>query len=222
MRRNIPIATARLDALRPGQNDVLLWPDRSRVNTCRRCTLWARATQGVPGEGSRNAPLFAVGEQPGADEDRDGEPFVGPAGRLLRSLLDRAGIAPADIYLTNAVKHFGWEPRGVRRAHKTPAQHHVDACHAWLEAELVEVEPRVVIALGRTALQSVLQRHMAIAEARGKPLALRDGTPVVATYHPSAVLRAVDPVRRRELERVLECDLKHALLLSRPPDKRES
>lgn len=222
MSRSTRISDAKADPPRPLQPDIAPWPDRCVVNTCRRCTLWARATQGVPGEGSRSAPLFAVGEQPGDEEDREGEPFVGPAGRLLRAMMERAGIAAADVYLTNAVKHFGWEPRGVRRVHKTPAQREVDACHAWLEAELAEVEPRVVIALGRTALQSVLQRHLAIGDGRGMALALRDGTPVIATYHPSAVLRAVDPVRRRELEAILVADLKRARSLATRSSKPQS
>src|SRR5437763_14119815 len=122
-------------------------PGKDDIDACRRCDLWERATQGVGGEGSHKARLMLVGEQPGDEEDQQGKPFVGPAGKLLRHLLSQAGIAPADFYLTNAVKHFSWEPRGKRRMHKTPTPRQMSACHEWLEREIGAVRPTVIVAL---------------------------------------------------------------------------
>jgi DNA polymerase len=131
-------------------------PSKEELDACRRCRLGEIATQGVPGEGPRSARLMLVGEQPGDEEDQKGHPFVGPAGRLLRSALEHAGIDDDAIYVTNAVKHFSFELRGKRRIHKTPAQREVAACHAWLEQELAAIKPSVIVALGATALGAVM------------------------------------------------------------------
>jgi len=189
-------------------------PSKDDVDRCRRCELWEHATQGVTGEGPKTAPLMLVGEQPGDEEDQQGRPFVGPAGRLLRTLVEEAGIAVASVYLTNAVKHFFFEPRGKRRIHKTPLQRHVAACHAWLVAELARVRPAVIVTLGATALASVHGRRIAIAAARSQQLSTAEGTPIVATYHPSAILRVPDADARAKLRATLIADLKRAARLA--------
>jgi DNA polymerase len=194
----------------PREDEGAAEPSKDNLDHCRRCELWERATQGVPGEGPGGARLMLVGEQPGDEEDLQGRPFVGPAGRLLRTLLDEAGIAVAQVFLTNAVKHFFFEPRGKRRIHKTPLQRHIAACHAWLEGELARVHPHVIVTLGATALASVYGGKLAIADARTRKLASPDGIPIVATYHPSAVLRVPDHDARVKLRATLVSDLKRA------------
>jgi uracil-DNA glycosylase family protein len=191
-------------------------PDKGNLDACRRCELWENATQGVPGEGPSRAKLLLVGEQPGNDEDLAGRPFVGPAGQLLRSVLEDAGIDAAQIFVTNAVKHFYFELRGKRRLHKTPLQRHVAACHAWLEAELARVRPAVIVTLGATALAAVLGRKLSIAAARTARAVRHEpsGAPVVATFHPSAVLRAPDEAARAELRTTMLRDLKRAARLA--------
>ena len=183
---------------------------KANVDACRRCELWEHATQGVPGEGTGDARLLLVGEQPGDEEDLQGRPFVGPAGRLLRTLLEEAGIAIEQVFLTNAVKHFFFEPRGKRRIHKTPLQRHIAACHAWLESEFASVRPAVVVTLGATALVAVVGRKIAIAAARTEQLASPQGTPVVATYHPSGILRVPDHDARVKLRAAVVADLERA------------
>lgn len=155
-----------------------------------------------------------VGEQPGDEEDRQGLPFVGPAGRLLRSLLVAASIDVKRVYLTNAVKHFGWVLRGKRRMHKTPAQRQVEACRGWLAIEIAHLQPKVIVALGVTALFAVLGQRVTLREARKLSLALADGTPVIATFHPSALLRAPDVATREELMHALLADLRRAATLA--------
>jgi len=189
-------------------------PGKAEIDACRRCKLWEHATQGVPGAGGSRAPLMLVGEQPGDEEDKQGKPFVGPAGRLLRSLLAEAGLEPDEFYLTNAVKHFTWEPRGKRRIHKTPAQRDVAACAAWLEAEIAAVRPKVIVALGATALAALTHKRMGIAATRGLDVQLGDAH-LVATYHPSALLRAPDEERRTELRDAVSEDLARAVALLR-------
>jgi uracil-DNA glycosylase family protein len=190
-------------------------PSKDAIDACRRCELWEPATQGVPGEGPPGARIVLVGEQPGNDEDLVGRPFVGPAGRLLRQLLEEAGIAQAEIFLTNAVKHFYYELRGKRRIHKTPLQRHVAACHVWLEAELARSRPRVIVTLGATALGAVLGRRMSIGAARESTLEHEPtGIAVVATYHPSAVLRVPDAAAREALRGQLLDDLARAQRLA--------
>ena len=185
-------------------------PSKEALDECRRCELWEHATQGVPGEGPPGARLMLVGEQPGDEEDIEGRPFVGPAGRLLRALLDEAGIAPSRVYMTNAVKHFYYEPRGKRRIHKTPMQRHIAACHVWLEGELARERPAVIVTLGATALAAVYGAKISITQARTRKLASPQGTPIIATYHPSAVLRAPDHDARAALRKTLLGDLKRA------------
>jgi len=157
-----------------------------------------------------------VGEQPGTEEDLAGRPFVGPAGRLLRELLEQAGINANQVYVTNAVKHFYFVPRGKRRIHKTPAQRHVAACHVWLEQEIARVRPAVIVTLGATALAAVYGSRISIATARSDTLHTDAGLRIIATYHPSAVLRVPDPDARIELRATLLRDLRKAQkLLSR-------
>jgi DNA polymerase len=189
--------------------------DGDTPETCRRCDLWKNATQVVVGEGPRNAPLMLVGEVPGDEEDRMGRPFVGPAGRLLRLLLGEAGIDPAVTFLTNAVKHFSFEFRGKRRLHKTPVQREIDACNVWLRGEIERIKPKVIVTLGTTALRAVVGEKLSIIAARERALVSPEGVPIIATYHPSAVLRAPQPEQRDQLRRVLLADLKRALGLAK-------
>ncbi|QYD67278.1 UdgX family uracil-DNA binding protein [Paraburkholderia edwinii] len=171
----------------------------ARLDACRRCALWHDATQAVPGAGPRHAPIMMVGEQPGDSEDRAGKPFVGPAGQLLDNALDEAGVTRTDVFVTNAVKHFKWEPRGKRRMHKTPAQREIAACHYWLEKELSTVEPVVVVALGATALKALLEtRDAPLREVIGKVLE-HGARQVVPTWHPSFALRAPDRATRERV-----------------------
>jgi uracil-DNA glycosylase len=155
-----------------------------------------------------------VGEQPGDEEDNQGVPFVGPAGRLLRSLMVAAGIDVKRVYLTNAVKHSGFVLRGKRPMHKTPAQRQVEACRTWLAMEIAGVQPRVIVALGVTALSAVLGQRLTLREARKQRLSLPDGTQLIATFHPSALLRAPDVANREELTQALLADLRRAAALT--------
>ncbi len=168
------------------------------VQGCRRCPLHRDATQGVCGEGPRAARLMIVGEQPGDHEDLTGRPFVGPAGQVLDAALEEAGIERADVYLTNAVKHFKHEPRGKRRLHKTPNAGEVQACRWWLDAERRLVRPRVVLALGATAGLAVLGRKPAMVRERGEATTLDDGSTALLTYHPSYLLRLPDAAAQVE------------------------
>ena len=175
------------------------------ADDCQGCPLFANATQTVFGEGPRTAPLLLVGEQPGDQEDRQGHPFVGPAGRVLWQCLDQAGIERGDVYVTNAVKHFKHTDRGKRRLHKKPTTAEIEACHPWIEAELRAVRARAVIALGATAARSLIGRTTPIASNRGVPLDL-GGMPLWITYHPSAVLRADE--RAAEIRSAIVDDLR--------------
>jgi DNA polymerase len=178
------------------------------AHECRGCDLYKNATQVVFGEGPKRARVMFVGEQPGDQEDRQGEPFVGPAGALLDKALADAGIPRAEVYVTNAVKHFKWEPRGKRRIHKKPRVSEIKACRPWLEAELRAVKPAVVVCLGATAAQSVLGTQFKLMQHRGDVLPSSLADQVVATIHPSAVLRAPDSEGRREAYEMLVHDLK--------------
>ncbi len=167
---------------------------------CTRCPLYKNATQVVPGEGPVNARIMLVGEQPGDKEDLAGEPFVGPAGTWLDRALDRAGIDRASVFVTNAVKHFKFEPRGKRRLHKKPNAYEIDRCRWWYENERRIIKPKVTVAMGATGARSVLGRPTAIGSTRGKVIALADGAAVV-TIHPSWLLRIrEDADRTREFE----------------------
>jgi uracil-DNA glycosylase family protein len=184
-----------------------------KLDQCRRCELWQNATQAVGGAGPKRAALMLLGEQPGDQEDLAGLPFVGPAGKLLDTLLEEAGIARKDVYITNAVKHFKWEPRGKRRMHKTPAQREVAACEYWLERELAKVRPKVVIALGGTALKAITgQASATLKEAMAQPFQ-HAGRWVVATYHPSYVLRVPGADARQQARAALAAALRTALKL---------
>jgi uracil-DNA glycosylase len=168
------------------------------LDQCRNCDLWQRATQAVCGEGSHSASIMLVGEQPGDQEDLQGKPFVGPAGQLLERVLTQSGLQRDTLYLTNAVKHFKWEPRGKRRLHKTPGQREMLACRHWLEQELAEVNPQVVVALGSTALASLLNtRDVKLTEVLGKPFQ-HQGRWIIAVYHPSYVLRVPDSALKEQ------------------------
>jgi DNA polymerase len=184
------------------------------LDECRRCDLWRDATQPVGGQGARRAKLMLVGEQPGDQEDLAGKPFVGPAGALLDDALEAAGIERRDVYVTNAVKHFKWELRGKRRLHKTPAQKEVAACHYWLEAELAAVRPAVIVALGGTALKSVLQSgKVTLKEHMDHPVQY-EGRWVVATYHPAFALRVPDRHARAEARAAIVAALERAKRLA--------
>jgi DNA polymerase len=180
---------------------------RSAARTCRACPLWRTGTQTVFGEGPGHAPLLIVGEQPGDREDLAGHPFVGPAGRILDQALEVSGIDRAQVYVTNAVKHFKWELRGKRRLHKTPAQREIEACLPWLEAEIAAVKPRVVLCLGGTAARGVLGKPVKIVAVRGRFLATPRGE-VVVTVHPAYLLRLRDG--REEAFREFANDVKRA------------
>jgi uracil-DNA glycosylase family protein len=163
---------------------------REAARSCRGCDLWERSTQTVFGEGPRRPGLFFVGEQPGDYEDRSGHPFVGPAGQVLKRGLEQAGIDPAGIYLTNAVKHFKWKPRGKRRIHQRPGTWEIVACRPWLLAELRALEPPMVVLLGAVAATSLLGRDFRVTRQRGQVVDGPSGIPAIATVHPSSILRA--------------------------------
>jgi uracil-DNA glycosylase len=185
---------------------------RAQARECRNCPLWARATQTVFGEGAAHAAILLVGEQPGDQEDRQGRPFVGPAGHLLQTALDRAGIARAATYVTNAVKHFKWvasDDRGKRRIHQKPNTTEVRACQPWLLAEIEAVAPRVIVCLGATAAQSLLGSAFRVTQNRGKPLPGPHGAAIVATVHPASILRGAPDEREAALARFVD-DLRAA------------
>jgi DNA polymerase len=175
---------------------------RAAAAGCRACPLWERGTQTVFGAGPPLAEVMLVGEQPGNEEDLSGAPFVGPAGRLLDRALEAAGIDRRRAYVTNAVKHFKWEPRGKRRIHQKPSAGEVRACKPWLDAEIRVVRPRAIVCLGATAAQALLGRSFRVSERRGELVASPLAPLVMATVHPSSILRAPDDAARRlELER---------------------
>ncbi|HEX3662980.1 MAG TPA: UdgX family uracil-DNA binding protein [Acidobacteriaceae bacterium] len=177
---------------------------------CQGCPLYRDATQTVFGAGRANARLILVGEQPGDREDREGAPFVGPAGLLLDRCLADAGIDRDDVYVTNAVKHFKWEPRGKRRIHKKPSAREIAACRPWLDAELEEIQPEMVVCLGATAAQALLGRTFRVTQSRGKPVFPPGLPPVLATVHPSSILRAPDHDSREQARRDFVHDLRAA------------
>ncbi|MGH7017311.1 MAG: UdgX family uracil-DNA binding protein [Caulobacteraceae bacterium] len=161
----------------------------AQIQACRRCDLWRMATQGVAGEGRASAALMLIGEQPGDAEDRAGHPFVGPAGKVLERAIAEAGVDREEIWLTNAVKHFKHEVRGKRRLHKRPDSGEIRACRWWLEAERRLVRPRVILALGASAAQSVFGRSVPVAKSRRRPFDMEDGSIALVTFHPSRLLR---------------------------------
>jgi uracil-DNA glycosylase family protein len=170
---------------------------RAEAADCRACHLWRDATQTVFGAGPARAELMLVGEQPGDSEDRQGRPFVGPAGRILAEGLERAGIDRDDVYLTNMVKHFKWRPRGKRRIHQRPNAEEIAACRPWLEAELAAVAPTGLVCLGATAAQGLLGRSFRVTQTHGVPVESPLAPVVSATVHPSSILRATDDRARQ-------------------------
>lgn len=179
-----------------------------KARNCRACPLWKTGTQTVFGEGSRTAKVVFVGEQPGNDEDLAGKPFVGPAGKLLDKALVEAGIRRDEVYVTNVVKHFKWEPKGKRRIHKKPSGKEIAACRPWLEAELEVLKPKVLVCLGATAAQALLGKEFRVSQRRGELVESPLAEHVVATVHPSSILRAPDDeTRHAETARFIE-DLK--------------
>jgi DNA polymerase len=180
---------------------------RSAAEGCRGCGLYERATQTVFGAGSRGALIMFVGEQPGDKEDLAGEPFVGPAGKLLDTALQEAGIDRRSVYVTNAVKHFKWRPVGKRRLHEKPNQGEISACRPWLEAEIAEVRPRIVVCLGATAAQALIGRDFRVTKDRGRFYESELGPLLTATVHPSSILRAADDAARQSEMRAFIADL---------------
>jgi len=189
----------------PGQPVSDLLPDRPTLESvretargCKACDLYRRGTQTVFGEGPRHAPIMLVGEQPGDAEDLAGQPFVGPAGRLLDRALEEAGIDRGLVYVTNVVKHFKWEPRGKRRIHTKPNAAEIGACRPWLETEIALVKPRILVCLGATAAQALLGKSFKVSRQRGELVPSALAPIATATVHPSSILRAPDDQRRRE------------------------
>lgn len=176
---------------------------------CRRCDIWRHATQAVLGEGSNSAAIMLLGEQPGDEEDLRGRPFVGPAGRVLDAALRDAGLERKELYITNAVKHFKWQPRGKRRLHKRPEAAEIAACNHWLDAEVTQVQPRIIVALGASALRAIAGLTDSIESARQLQIPHASGAQIVCTYHPSAILRA-DPENADRLRAHLVGDLRRA------------
>lgn len=191
------------------------FPDRKSLKAfreaaadCQACDLWKRGTQTVFGEGARRAEIIFVGEQPGNEEDLSGKPFVGPAGRLLDEALIEAGIDRTQTYVTNVVKHFKWEPRGKRRIHKKPNAGEIAACRPWLEAEIALIKPKVIVCLGATAAQTLLGSKFKVSKQRGQFIESTLAPYILATVHPSSILRAPDDeIRHLEKRRFID-DLK--------------
>jgi DNA polymerase len=200
----MPVSTAA--ALLP---EVLTLPAlRQAAAGCKACGLWERGTQTVFGEGGASPKVMFVGEQPGNEEDLSGKPFVGPAGRLLDKALEEAGIDRSEVYVTNVVKHFKWEPRGKRRIHAKPNGQEIAACRPWLDAEIAVVSPQVIVCLGATAAQALVGKQFRVTQRRGELIDSPLGAKVMATVHPSSILRAPDDETRRvERQRFVD-DLK--------------
>ncbi|MCW5693224.1 MAG: UdgX family uracil-DNA binding protein [Pseudolabrys sp.] len=181
---------------------------RGAEDACTRCPLYRNATQAVPGIGAARASIMLVGEQPGDQEDQQGKPFVGPAGRVLAEALEAAGISRDECFATNAVKHFKFETRGKRRLHKRPGAYEIDRCHIWLDTEIALVRPKLIVAMGATAVRSVCGKPLAIGKIRGHAIALPDARRMLATVHPSYILRIRDDDDRHAQFRAFVADLK--------------
>jgi DNA polymerase len=206
---------SRLPETEPHEQIGTLAEAREAVDECRRCPLYQYATQAVFGDGPQRASIMFVGEQPGDQEDLKGKPFVGPAGRIFDKALARAGIIRSRTYVTNAVKHFKFTPRGKRRLHQRPNAGEVAACRFWLNLEREFVRPKVVVAMGTTAIHSLLGRAASITSLRGKPIELDDGSLLYVTIHPSYLLRIrEDEASFRTQERAFEADLKRIRALA--------
>lgn len=187
---------------------------RERARDCRNCHLWADATQTVFGEGPAEAGILFVGEQPGDQEDLQGRPFVGPAGQVLDAALEEAGIDRSRLFLTNAVKHFKFEPRGKRRLHQNPTTGEIDVCRWWLDKERAFVRPALIVTLGVSALRGVTGKSARIASMRGAVHGLEGGSKLVATIHPSFLLRLPDRERAAEERKAFVADLIRARRLA--------
>ena len=183
---------------------------REAARACTACHLYKRATQTVFGEGPKRAAIMFVGEQPGDYEDLIGKPFVGPAGQIMNRALEEAGIDRQEVYVTNAVKHFKWEPRGKRRIHQKPNAREIAACRPWLEAELRIVKPKLVVLLGATAAQTIFGSSFRVTRERGKVLSSKFAPKIVATVHPSSLLRQPDEASREREYRNFVADLRVA------------
>ena len=181
---------------------------QATAKSCRACPLWKTGTQTVFGEGSPDAKVMFVGEQPGNDEDLAGRPFVGPAGKFLDKVLQEVGIDRDEVYVTNVVKHFKWEPVGKRRIHKKPNSREIAACRPWLQAELDVVKPTVLVCLGATAAQALLGKDFRVSQQRGELIESPLAPFVMATVHPSSILRAPDDEKRREAREQFTADMK--------------
>lgn len=199
-RTNVP-------ARKPGQRLSEL---KAEAAGCRRCPLWRLGTQTVFGEGPADAEVMLVGEQPGDREDIEGEPFVGPAGQLLRRAIEESGLGRRHVYLTNAVKHFKWRAKGKRRLHERPNTEEVLACQLWLELEIDALAPRLIVALGASAVRSLLGTRVRVLRDRGQTFPGTKGSAVLVTVHPSSILRAPDETARREAFRAFVRDLRAA------------
>jgi DNA polymerase len=187
---------------------------RKEAASCRACDLWERGTQTVFGAGPERAGLMLIGEQPGDREDLAGEPFVGPAGKLLDRALENAGLHRAGVYLTNVVKHFKWVPRGKRRIHEKPNAREIKACRPWLDGEIERVRPKAIVCLGATAAQALLGRDFRVSRERGEWIASELAPFVMATVHPASVLRSPDEATRHaEIERFFADIVKAASVL---------
>lgn len=195
-------------AFLPRRRDLKSLCEAARA--CQGCSLFEDATQTVFGAGNASARLVFVGEQPGDREDREGKPFVGPAGLLLDHCLVEAGIDRNEVYVTNAVKHFKWEPRGKRRLHKKPGAREIAACRPWLDAELEEIQPEMIFCLGATAAQALLGKSFRVTQDRGRVLHHQGLPPALATVHPSSILRAADHAARHQARADFIRDLRHA------------
>jgi DNA polymerase len=183
---------------------------RDAAKRCQACDLWKIGTQTVFGEGAANAKLMLVGEQPGNEEDLSGHPFVGPAGKLLSRALEDAGIDRSSVYVTNVVKHFKWEPRGKRRIHKKPNRAEVVACHPWIQTEIELLKPRIIVCLGSTAAQALIDPKFKVTQHRGERMRSPLAPVVMATVHPSSILRAPDDEARRHEMQAFVRDLRAA------------
>src|SRR6266853_4639687 len=191
----------------PIPDNLTLASLRTAAAGCKACHLWKLGTQTVFGEGSEPARVMLVGEQPGDKEDRQGRPFVGPAGAVLDKALEQAGIDRKRVYVTNAVKHFKWEPRGKRRIHKKPNALEIAACRPWLDAEIAAVRPTIIVCLGATAAQALLGKSFRVTQQRGQMIPSKLARFITATVHPSSILRAPDDETRHRETQLLVADL---------------
>jgi DNA polymerase len=201
-----PTSAESRDVLLPQLDSIA--DERSAAAVCKACPLWKNATQTVFGEGNDHAKLVIVGEQPGDKEDIEGKPFVGPAGGILRKAMEEAGLDITSTYVTNAVKHFKFEPRGKRRIHSKPGTKEIKACYPWLKRELELIQPQLVLVLGATAVTAVFGKAGTITKLRGRAIPLESGAKAVVTVHPSSLLRIPDKAAKAAAYKQFVKDLK--------------